>query len=144
MVSGTPREDYEKLAPADSFIHVEDFDSLEELAERLNFLIDPANDAEYMKYHAWRRRLDKLPEEGVLLTTLTEYRSSGMCQLCQEAWEMKNEVRTRDYGVVEDLHTWWYGDRADFQHTNMTGICMVNDRPDVKYYEWDEELVESR
>ena len=56
IVAGALREDYEAVAPKDSFIHVDDFETLEDLADRINFLIDPENEKEYMKYHAWRKR----------------------------------------------------------------------------------------
>ncbi|XP_038048484.1 4-galactosyl-N-acetylglucosaminide 3-alpha-L-fucosyltransferase FUT6-like [Patiria miniata] len=54
VVYGAPREDFEKVAPPDSFIHVSDFPSLEALAEYLRFL--DQDDALYNSYFDWRKR----------------------------------------------------------------------------------------
>ena len=72
IVAGPPREDYEAVAPKDSFIHVDDFDTLDKLAERINYLIDPANNEEYMKYHAWRGR--SITDNGDKLEKATMHR----------------------------------------------------------------------
>ena len=39
VVFGADRLDYEKVAPPRSFIHIADFDTLEELANYLKYLI---------------------------------------------------------------------------------------------------------
>ncbi len=49
---GPPREDYEKVAPKDSFIHVDDFDGAQDLARYLNKL-DNKNEL-YNKYFGWK------------------------------------------------------------------------------------------
>ncbi|XP_022087929.1 galactoside 3(4)-L-fucosyltransferase-like [Acanthaster planci] len=54
VVYGAPREDFEKVAPPDSFIHVSDFPSLESLAEYLIFL--DQDDKLYNSYFEWRKR----------------------------------------------------------------------------------------
>ena len=54
VVLGPPREQYEAVAPKDSFIHVDDFRSIEELG---NFLKKLAEDKErYAKYFAWKQQ----------------------------------------------------------------------------------------
>ncbi|KAJ0063913.1 hypothetical protein NL108_013715 [Boleophthalmus pectinirostris] len=52
VVLGPPRENYEIHAPAQSFIHVDDFASPKELAERLQHL--DQHPEEYMDYFEWR------------------------------------------------------------------------------------------
>ncbi|KAJ8043914.1 Alpha-(1,3)-fucosyltransferase 4 [Holothuria leucospilota] len=53
VVVGAPFEHYKKYAPPNSFIHVDEFDSLTHLAM---YLIQvSANDQTYLQYHQWRR-----------------------------------------------------------------------------------------
>ena len=123
------------MAPADSFIHVDDFATVEKLAERVNFLIDPANEAEYRKFFEWKNRLN----DGVHLNDLKENRKSGLCGLCNAAFEIKNVIKDWDFGVVKDLQTWWYGTRrtvrsfSKFRNysgvnwTESSEICLKND-----------------
>merc|ERR1711870_73883 len=54
-MGGLSRRDYESIVPGDSFLHVDDFDSVEDLANRL-VEIDQ-DDTEYNKFHAWRSKL---------------------------------------------------------------------------------------
>ncbi|XP_063045628.1 alpha-(1,3)-fucosyltransferase 7-like [Engraulis encrasicolus] len=51
VVLGPRREEYEAVVPKDSFIHVDDFDSVEKLGE---FLIELSKDEQrYASYYAW-------------------------------------------------------------------------------------------
>ncbi|NWW18355.1 FUT7 fucosyltransferase, partial [Falcunculus frontatus] len=52
VVLGPPRANYEQFVPADSFIHVNDFGSLEELATFLKTM----NSSHYRQFFAWQRR----------------------------------------------------------------------------------------
>ena len=52
IVMGGRREDYDRIAPPHSYIHVEDFKSVEELAQFLKKL--DKNDALYNKYFQWK------------------------------------------------------------------------------------------
>jgi len=49
---GAPRRDYEAIAPANSFVHVDDFAGPRQLADYLRLLSD--NDTLYNEYFAWR------------------------------------------------------------------------------------------
>jgi glycoprotein 3-alpha-L-fucosyltransferase len=49
---GAHPDDYKKAAPSNSYIHVEDFDSAEDLAAHLKYLAE--NDGEYNKYFEWK------------------------------------------------------------------------------------------
>ena len=51
IVMGADKDDYARLAPANSYIHVYDFPSPQKLAEYLIFL--DKNDEEYNKFFAW-------------------------------------------------------------------------------------------
>uniref|UniRef100_H3BF13 Fucosyltransferase n=2 Tax=Latimeria chalumnae TaxID=7897 RepID=H3BF13_LATCH len=89
VVIGPPRENYEKFVPSDSFIHINDFKSSEELAKHLKFL--DQNEEEYMKYFAWRK--------------YTEIQFSGWethyCRACQFLRENKF------YRTVKNLRNWY-------------------------------------
>ncbi|BHF79387.1 Alpha-(1,3)-fucosyltransferase 7 [Sparganum proliferum] len=52
VVMGAPRDDYCALAPPNSFIHVDDFESPAKLASYLNWL--DRNDTAYASYFAWK------------------------------------------------------------------------------------------
>ncbi|XP_008936210.1 PREDICTED: LOW QUALITY PROTEIN: alpha-(1,3)-fucosyltransferase 7 [Merops nubicus] len=52
VVLGPPRANYEKFIPADSFIHVDDFGSLAELATFLKSM----NSSRYQQFFAWQQR----------------------------------------------------------------------------------------
>ena len=52
VVMGAPKEDYLRVAPPNSFVHVDDFESPEHLAR---YLVEVArNETAYMGYHKWR------------------------------------------------------------------------------------------
>ncbi|VDO00740.1 unnamed protein product [Rodentolepis nana] len=53
IVLGAYREDYENVLPPHSYINVDDFDSIQELAEYLQFL--DKNDTAYAQYFAWTK-----------------------------------------------------------------------------------------
>ncbi|XP_027471788.1 alpha-(1,3)-fucosyltransferase 7 [Zalophus californianus] len=53
VVLGPPRAMYEAFAPADAFVHVDDFGTAQELA---SFLVG-MNESRYQRYFAWRDRL---------------------------------------------------------------------------------------
>ena len=52
IVFGPFREDYEAIAPPNSFIHVHDFQSMTSLAEYITGLHE--RDSDYLAYHSWR------------------------------------------------------------------------------------------
>ncbi|XP_041454932.1 alpha-(1,3)-fucosyltransferase 7-like [Lytechinus variegatus] len=54
IVYGPPREDYERVAPPNSFIHLQDFRNMSELVDYINLL--DANDTLYNQYFEWKKR----------------------------------------------------------------------------------------
>lgn len=72
VVLGPPRSNYEALVPGDSFVHVDDFKSVEEMAAFLQRLA--ADGRRYASYFAWRRRRD--------VKLYTDWRER-LCQICR-------------------------------------------------------------
>ena len=68
------------------------------------------------------------------MSTVQEHRLNGLCGLCQVAWEARNNIASRQYGVIEDFHSWWYGDRFRFSMSGFDNVCVENDRPDMQYF----------
>ena len=106
IVSGASREFYERLAPRTGFIHVDDFVNVQELADRINFLLKPVNYEEYLKYHEWR--LLKF-DDRIEVSTLEQFNSIGLCGLCNKLWKSKNKIEDLgEFPAITDLHSWWY------------------------------------
>ncbi|KAK2720284.1 hypothetical protein QYM36_004234, partial [Artemia franciscana] len=89
IVMGAPKEDYEKAAPANSFIHVDDYSSPKELAEYLKAL--DADDSLYNKHFEWRGT-------GEFINTYF------WCRLC--AMLHLNPLPEK---VYTDYDEWWKG-----------------------------------
>ncbi|XP_002128300.3 4-galactosyl-N-acetylglucosaminide 3-alpha-L-fucosyltransferase FUT6 [Ciona intestinalis] len=66
VVWGPTKDDVLSVAPLDSFIHTDDFDSPAKLAEYLQFL--DKNDDEYRKYFRWREDGTMTDEKMVRMT----------------------------------------------------------------------------
>ena len=89
IVMGARPEDYQKVAPPHSYIHVDDFDSPQQLAEYLHKL--DQNDDLYNEYFLWKRA-------GTMIET------HYWCRLCSLAHVAKQYPMW--YG---NLETWWRG-----------------------------------
>ncbi|XP_039248692.2 4-galactosyl-N-acetylglucosaminide 3-alpha-L-fucosyltransferase FUT6-like isoform X1 [Styela clava] len=117
VVWGATREDYEAVAPPGSFIFVEDFDSVEALADYLNYL--DKNDTAYLEYLKWLTMKPRdMPHYG---------RARHWCSICRALhginiddiyspkYNKTNPIRplftdgvaTR---TVEHLKDWYYGE----------------------------------
>ena len=88
VMGGESIEDYLQVAPPDSFIHVENFTSIEQLAEYLKFVASDADS--FNRHHKWRETFKSVP--GVPLPA---------CELCRIAHD-KPSLPASDH-----LSQWW-------------------------------------
>ena len=135
IVAGADRPSYELLAPFDSFIHIDDFDSLDELVEHINYYIDPENFGEYYeKYFSWRTRTSS---RSIHFTKLKDHQEKyGMCEICKIGHDIKNNLKdhAHSFPVIKDLHSWWFGNRnvsSDGILKTSESVCRVNNRNDL-------------
>jgi glycoprotein 3-alpha-L-fucosyltransferase len=89
VVLGAHKEDYLAAAPPNSFIHVEDFSSVQDLAEHLQMLSE--NDEEYNKYFQWKGT-------GSFVNT------KFWCRLCMMLHTVPTEGKVTWY---ESVNNWW-------------------------------------
>ncbi|XP_041819576.1 4-galactosyl-N-acetylglucosaminide 3-alpha-L-fucosyltransferase 9-like [Chelmon rostratus] len=92
IVLGTQRQQYEDHIPGDSFIHVNDFSTPKELAERLIYL--DQNNSEYMRYFNWTSRF-KVKTSWF-----------GKEQACKTCGYLQNH---KGYQAFHDLNKWYWG-----------------------------------
>merc|ERR1719161_920302 len=93
---GAPKQDYVEVSPPSSFLHVEDFESPEKLAEKLH-AIDKDDDV-LKKYHAWR---DKY--------RVVKYAAPDWCSLCKAL----HDAHGKPPGKFRELNSYWFGNRGD-------------------------------
>ncbi|CAG0922169.1 unnamed protein product [Notodromas monacha] len=89
IVMGADKDDYLKVAPLNSFLHVDDFDSPKALAEKLHEI--DADDHKFNAYFEWHGTGDFVD-------------TNFMCVLCGMLHDP--DKRTKSY---EDTLTWWHG-----------------------------------
>lgn len=89
IVMGGRREDYERIAPKRSYVHVDDFESPKKLAEYLHQL--DADDQMYNEYFQWKGT-------GEFIDT------RFFCRLC--AMMHDDDAPAKYYQNVDD---WWSG-----------------------------------
>lgn len=76
VVMGGKIEEYKKILPPDSFIHIDEFLSPHHLAKHL---LSVANNSEkYMGYHAWRSNFRVANEHGYFKSDIFHY-----CRICE-------------------------------------------------------------
>lgn len=95
VVYGAKKEDYERLAPPRSFIHVSDFESIESLANYL-LLLD-RNDILYQKYFEWRKH-------GEIEMVFPPLVPSSFCDVIKQYHLLKRGLLT----AKELSETTWY------------------------------------
>ena len=76
VVYGAHPDDVNAVAPPNSFIHVEDFESPAALVKYLDYL--DGNDTAYLEYHQWRSMEPDVSEIGNLMKT-----AQMTCDLCK-------------------------------------------------------------
>lgn len=82
------------VAPRHSYIAVDNFNSTQDLAKYLHYLI--GNKTAYVEYFKWRSEY-----------TLDQ-QSTSWCKLCQEVRDKKHVVQMK-----EDIFQWYNGDNLD-------------------------------
>lgn len=91
VVLGPSRENYERFIPGDAFIHVDDFASPKELAERLKYLDEHPD--EYMNYFEWRNTFKVVGG------------SFGQEHACRACSYLKTQRR---YQTFRELNKWYW------------------------------------
>jgi len=109
IVSGADRKDYEQFVPGSAFMHVDDFGSIEELAEQVNYFLK--NSTAYSEFFDWRRQ--DFGEKGLFVDKVGQVSNEwGWCKLCKDL----NVIRSGEFQrlpVVQELHDFWYGVDGD-------------------------------
>ena len=103
IVYGPPREDYDLILPPNSYIFLEDFRSLKDLAEYL-LLLDNRDDL-YNEYHEWR----KLGRAYFLQMPFFYF--DGLCEIVARVLKDEKARATGRYEPVPqpDWDSWWLG-----------------------------------
>ena len=140
IVMGPPRSDYEKIAPVNSFIHVDDFDTPEMLTEYLLEL--DKDDTKYGRYLQWR----SIPDSDVnwldelkARATSAKNGSPALAQVVQNLGrrpssydsfcrKLREADRNKDIGHIEKLDEWWYGSGYSYKSKSFS-ICEPNTGP---------------
>nr|KAG5696447.1 hypothetical protein BaRGS_020984 [Batillaria attramentaria] len=91
VLGGASSEDYRKIAPPNSFLHVNDFPSVTALVQHLQWLA--RNEAEYNKLLDWTRHYDVFSELPA--------RRKWWCRLCKALHDRKRPAQ-----VYSDLQGW--------------------------------------
>lgn len=74
-VGGADISDYTRVAPPDSFIHINNFTSLDALGRHLRYLMH--NDNAYDRYHTWRDKYE-------IVTALDDVMACPLCELANK------------------------------------------------------------
>ena len=106
IVAGPDRNTYERFAPKDSFIHVDDFKNISSLAEEINYYLDAKKFENYNgRFFSWRNNDSR--KENYSYQTLDSFQNSGLCKLCNIAEKIKNGESLK-MDALSGLHNWWY------------------------------------
>ncbi|XP_045125147.1 alpha-(1,3)-fucosyltransferase 7-like isoform X1 [Portunus trituberculatus] len=95
VVMGTKVEDYRRVLPPHSFLHVDDFPTPQSLAQRLMYL--GSNKTEYNKFQAWRSQFKVVNEHGYFQTPVFHY-----CRICEAL-----NYNSQGTKVYNDLENYW-------------------------------------
>ena len=92
-----------EMAPPNSYIHAEDFDSPAALVKHLNYL--NSNDTAYLEYHQWRRQE---PEKsgGRLTFSLNTKVTKMSCDLCKEIRRRRAAGWAKK--TIKSVVSWWW------------------------------------
>lgn len=114
VIFGTHKSDCLALAPKNSFIHVDDFKTQDELIDYLNYL--NYNDTAYMSYHQWRvtTKVDTTqPPENH-----SRRRICGTCKMLKAKQAENYPIR-----MIKSYSSWWWINTHDNQCVNGTTVA---------------------
>ena len=102
---GLSKSDYDKVAPPHSFIHVDDFDTIEDLSKHLTHLSN--NPEAYSSYFWWQEHYEVL--------SVYDTQWDSFCKLCEALNHYKNgDLDTKaEAKKYEEFHKYW----------NAPGVC---------------------
>ncbi|XP_041476736.1 uncharacterized protein LOC121424914 [Lytechinus variegatus] len=106
IVYGPSKKDYERLAPPHSFIHFDDFKTVQEFVDYINLL--DRNDELYLEYFAWRR-VGRVEKSSTMLTTRIQT-GDRLCYIIMTL--LKKSLRPGEFTWQDDhpnFHDWWTG-----------------------------------
>jgi len=109
VVYGTLKEDVEAVAPPNSYIHVDDFDSPKALVNYLDYLAE--NQTAYEEYHQWRLTEPTNLDEYQPLSTDAEM-TCGICKELRKRRQAGNPKRT-----YKSVTNWWWVNQPDLDCT---------------------------
>ncbi|XP_002129936.2 alpha-(1,3)-fucosyltransferase 4 [Ciona intestinalis] len=115
IVWGPKREDVEALAPNNSFIFYDDFESSEALVKYLHYLNE--NDDAYAEFFNWRLKQPNI-EENFMFGNKNYRRNSGMCQMCRLLWQ-KRKYNNISNVIISLKNTWRANERDECLSTTV-------------------------
>jgi len=118
VVHGTKRTDYERNFPGSAFMHVDDFGSVEELAEQISYYLKPDKENEYLKFFDWYKL-----GESKLRVYVPKLVQTAHDWMCLDGFLARNG--RLNMPAIADLQTWWYGAR----HTTSDSVCDLEKNP---------------
>jgi alpha-1,3-fucosyltransferase len=86
-----------RFLPPKSYINVENFEKIEDLANYLKYLTE--NIDEYLEYFWWKKFYDVIPDGSLPL-----------CQMCEKINEFSSQSRRKQ--VYENIFEWFYSDQC--------------------------------
>ena len=93
-LGGTSMKDYNSIAPPHSYIHVNEFSSIKDLAKKLEYL--ESNDTAYNEYFWWT--------EHYKVTSVWDHYRSAQCDLCEKLNLAKHgKLSLSKKGLFNDL-----------------------------------------
>lgn len=95
VVMGASKQEYARLAPPHSFIHVEDFRDPQDLARYLLYL--DGNASAYNEYFAWKRKYVVRNEHGYFGSP-----SLHLCRMCEAVNRLQGTTK-----VYNNLESFW-------------------------------------
>lgn len=104
---GPTKEDVLKVAPFHSFIHVDDYQTPEDLAEYLKYLIN--NDTAYEQYFKWRKDINNNFKENGTVPCSHGPWTCELCKLLNNEKEKDKKSLKRAEFIVPSIAKYWNG-----------------------------------